>query len=1034
MSSIEEINHNLSSVNYDHLLEALIEEIQRYEKSLEAKDTSLIFDVDTLADNVAQRFAGSKDIPFENRNGTTYATVHMQELAQKDAFSQKIQAVKTRLQALFLKKLGQKQPATYLTDLLTPITSFTKNTPMGLSYPLDKSQDIEKQRLHLRTSTQHADPWLKAHKLTLHVKDIPSFDAQITQGICSYLESQGCESEEVEDMRSLLEESAKKPTSVLSVLREAVVKQSVARIHREAKVRYLRYLLEGMNEWKKVRSTPSFPSEEKTPLPEVEQGVLLLRNLIRRLQGLDAYIRQEKEKTYFQVRYQGTSVNYLDIFSHEDAFDPLPIIPEVDGFLGESTDLLHGSKTFVSGLKLKLNGSVQVHGGSGQSVFDYNLGLLDATSPIYKAREASARSAERFREKVLKVALLYCFVFIKPEDTTFRAGAYFEQHFLPALQSDDEAQQREALYSLYKQLDMEEVRSSIEVLRKVLSEFVSHKSIGPAKQSYSLVLSIHKRLLQTDVDKITVNNIFFQETFEKNGGKNVLKYVAIEDAHASNERVCSLPLTLTFEPIHYFAASNTHETFSMSYETQDVQTLPIFLAPVDKDRKEEVQRYAKTYEGIKRIALYYRHREDVRPDSERAFVYRFIYTLLSYTFLSMIASYLPAATVRKLFLPIVCIHVEKQILDEQNAKFDDEAFMHSLSKVLEHMLAEDYTASSQGFYLETADNTNKYQLKNALYSLYTALPRLFQRKEPDATQHPPRQLQKLAIIVVSSRKCDYNTQTPDYYKSSVLGEVIGIECLPDQTIRVGTLSTFSVNQDNKEMYTRSDAVLEQVRHCYAQGYRHFLYLARAPYSSTLHISGADEETELYFMNKEIIQGMRNVGEDIKVYPVFCDKYYAVNRKKNSRAPEYQVKSLYVDDIGELSDLSKDPSKKSLIFFNLFSGAIINRNSIYNGVMSNATLTNVYNDLVYEQYLWNDLLNNKKGPYSLGSDMLDYITLLHFSRNEKSSDSRFKLDPFVTIIGDESVGKEAVISHMLSRVRFNMLAFLTEVRAVLRADM
>jgi len=526
-------------------------------------------------------------------------------------------------------------------------------------------------------------------------------------------------------------------------------------------------------------------------------------------------------------------------------------------------------------------------------------------------------------------------------------------------------------------------------------------------------------------------NSYLQKRFHQTCARS--KYVAIEDAHASNERVCSLPLTLTFEPIHYFAASNAPETFSMSYETQDVQTLPIFLAPVDKERREEVQRYAKTYDGIKRIALYYRHRQDVRPDSERAFVYRFIYTLLSYTFLSMIASYLSAFAARKLFFPIVCIHVEKQIPDEQNAKFDDEAFMHSLSKVLEHLLAEDYTASSQGFYLETADNTNKYQLRNALNSLYTALPRIFQRKGPDAAQHPPRQLQKLAIIVVSSRKCDYNTQTPDYYKSSVLGEVIGIECLPDQTIRVGTLSTFSVNQDNKEMYTRSDAVLEQVRHCYAQGYRHFLYVARAPYSSTLHISDADGETELYFMNKEIIQGMRGVGEGINVYPVFCDRYYAVNRKKNSRAPEYHVKSLYVDDIGELSDLSKDPSKKSLIFFNLFTGNTINPNTIYNGVMSYATLTNVYNDLEYEQYLWNNLLNSKKDAHSLGSDMLDYITLLHFSRNEKSSDSRFKLDPFVTIIGDESVGKEAVITHMLSRVRFNMLAFLTEVRAVLRAD-
>ncbi len=1031
MSGIEEVTHNLSSVDYKQLLEALTEEIQQHNTCVETRANTLIFDIDALADVVSQRFATSKEYPFDGRAGTTYATVHALELAQKDAFNKQVQNVRAELQKLFLSKLEQETPNAYLSKLLTPITDFTSNKPSGLSYPLDKLEPIEKQHLHLSTQMLQSDPWLKAHKVTLHVKDILTFDTQITESVCAYLASMSCENDDIEDTRTTLIVATKKPTSKLSQLREAIVKQSVARIHREAKVRYLRYLLDGMDEWKKIRTKLGSSPEEKTSQSEVGDGIVLLNNLIRRLQGLDAYIRQDKDKGHFQVSYQGTPANYIDIFSREDAFDPLPIIPEVDGFLGESTDQMQGAKTFVSGLKLKLNGAVQVHGGSGQSVFDYNLGLLDASSDIYKAREASAKSLDRFREKVLKVALLYCFVFVKPKDATFRAGAYFERYFLPALQSEDMLKQREILYELYKQLDTSETRDHIETLRKVLSSFLSHQSIGPTRQEYSLVLSVHKRLLETDVDKILVNSIFFQEDFEKNDGRNVLKYVAIEDANASNERVCSLPLKLTFEPLRYFAAANGRETFSMAYDTENVQTLPIFLAPVDKEKSEDIKKYASTYKGIKRISLYYRHHK-LRADSEQAFVYRFVYTFLSYTFLHMLTTYLPEVPARKLFLPIVRIHMQELLKDEGNQKFDDEAFMNTLSKVLEHMLAEDYTASSQGFYLETENSTHK--LRNALYSLYTALPRLFRQTSISSPPITQRQLQKLAIIVVSSRKCDLNTQTPNFYKSSVLGEVIGVECLPDQTIRVGTMSTFSANQDNQDMYTHSDAVLEQVRHCYQQGYTHFLYVARAPYSSTLHISNADDETELYFMNKTIIQAMRAVGTGIKVYPVFYDKYYTVNRKKNNQIPEYKVKSLYVDDIAELSGLANDPSKKSLIFFNLFSGAVINPKSIYNGVISYATLTNVYkNDIAYEQYIWNDLLNEKK-PNSLGSDILDYITLLHFSRNEKSNDSRFKLDPFVSIIGDESVGKIAIIPHMKSRVNFNMLAFLTEVRAVLRTAM
>lgn len=1041
MSNIEVVSHNLSSVDYQQLLETISQEIQQQEKCVGTNDTNIFFDVDTIADNVARKLASSNNYPFENKAGTTYAAIHALELGQKEEFSKQIKHIAQQLNALFLNKLAARdtKPTEYLTSLLTPVTSFAKESTAGLSYPLHKAKKIEKQRLHLSTQKQHPDPWLKAHKLTLQVKDIPALDTQVTKSICSYLEKEQCPNEDIEDARTALEEMIKKPASELGLLRDAVVRQSVARIYREAKVRYLRYLLEGMNAWRKARlKQPSTSNKEE--LSEVEKGVLLLRNLILRLQGLDAYIRQEKEEGYFQVTVRGNTFNYRDIFSREDAFDPLPIIPEIDGFLGESTNQLQGSKTFVSGLKLKLNGPVQVHGGNGQPVFDYNLALLDSTSALYKAREAGAKVQERFQEKVLKVALLYCFVFLEIENPQFHAGAYFEQNVLPILKSGDETAQIRKLQELRKKIDTSDVRASIDLLRKVLTEFLRHQSIGPAKQEYPLVLSLHQRLLVTDVDKIVVNNLFFRESFDQNGGRNVLKYVAVEDANASKERICTLPLTLTFEPIYYSPSEDASETFHMTYETQDVQTLPIFLAPVDKDKAADIKKYAEVYGKIKRLSLYYRHHKQIHSDSEQAFVYRFTYALLTYIFIKVLTSYITSIDARKLFLPVLCIHTEEQTPDEKNEKFDDESFMHALSKILEHMLAEDYTASSQGFYLDTVQaksQKDRYKLGNALYSLYTALPRIFRRQETSQstplTQEIHHQLEKLAIIVVSSRKCDENKKTPDFYKATVFGEVVGIECLEDETVRIGTLSTFSINQDNRQMYKRSDAVLEQVKYCYEKGYRHFLYVAHAPYSSTLHISDPNEEADLFFMNKDIIQAMREVGKDVKVYPVFCDKYYVVNRKKASKLPQYKVDSLYVDDIGELSNLANDPSKKSLIFFNLFSGATVNPDAIYNGVMSYATLINVYqNDPTYDQYIWNDLLSVKM-PQSLGRDILDYITLLHFSRYEKSFDIRFKLDPFIGIIGDKSVGKVAVTPHMLGRVRFNILAFLTEVRAVLRAD-
>ena len=106
----------------------------------------------------------------------------------------------------------------------------------------------------------------------------------------------------------------------------------------------------------------------RTKDQEKLQGINLLANLIRRLRSIDQYIQQE-DYGYYQVTYEGTKLNFCDLFSRADAFNALPIISEVEGSLGESTDYIQGSKAFVNGLKLKLNGSVADSSGEMGSQF-----------------------------------------------------------------------------------------------------------------------------------------------------------------------------------------------------------------------------------------------------------------------------------------------------------------------------------------------------------------------------------------------------------------------------------------------------------------------------------------------------------------------------------------------------------------------------------------------------------------------------------------------------------------------------------------
>ncbi|GHO66851.1 hypothetical protein KSC_057430 [Ktedonobacter sp. SOSP1-52] len=625
------------------------------------------------------------------------------------------------------------------------------------------------------------------------------------------------------------------------------------------------------------------------------------------------------------------------------------------------------------------------------------------------------------------------------ENKDFRPSAYFESELLPALRSNDDAQVIAAIKKLKQAVTQPIVSNNLNVLRDTIVDFLRQAPIGPTQQEYSLALTLDKSILTKDVNQIIQGN-FFQDTFDSSNGRNALKYLAVTSDAPSANTLSKLSLNMVFEPIYYSPTGQQTDQFTMYAQTEGIHILPTFLAPIDEGAPNK---YKKAYENTSRIALYYRH-HDVYGDSTRAFVYRFTYTLLAYTAIKILADSLPIEQKRTLFTPIICIHARaEQAPDEKSDKYDDETFMHSLSKQLAHMLGEDYMSGSQGFHIDTIQN-NVYKLGNALYSLYSTLPHTFKLQEPetsDASSAPerPHLLNKLAIIVVSSRKSDENLKSPDSYISTVIGKVIGLERGSDNTVTVRTLNTFSANQNSQDLFRRPDVIIEQVKKYHSQGYQHFLYVARAPYSSNLNISDSDEQ-DLFFMNKDIIQAMRSVDDTIKVYPTFCDKYYVINRKLPSAqsGPLLRADSLYIDNISDLTTVSNDPSRRSQIFLNLFNGIKVNPNAIYNGVMSYATLINVYtNDPTYDQYIWNDLLNTSASN-SMKAEILDFITLLHFSRYEKAGQQRnpvgFKLDPYTDIIGDSSVGALSIFPNMNDgRARFNSLAFLTVVRAVMHVN-
>lgn len=1043
MNSIWESSDPRSPVQYHEFLKGCINAVTRYrKKSGPEQPTQFLtftsdvwtFDVDALAQLIARHFHADA-LLFEPRQKSNTVSIHFGDLTSKQEFSEDIlklqAALRTRVVKAIQEQLPQQDIRTALQAHFSGLEGFLKEapkTPEDLRYAnLTKTFVLKKQRLHLRAKLTDAAPRLKGHKLFLQADRLRDIPAQIAQGILSYLQTQDVvyTEQELADIQRELARQVDEDTSDLTRIGSTLLDQSLARLQRTAQIHYLAFLAKEIQTWNAPKSTEALP---------------LLRVLENRLRQLETYMNDpEQDDLFYQISYQDVQINLRKLLSRANAFDALPIIPRIGGLLGETYGTEQAFKTFTFGVKLKLNGSVHNHGGGSNPVFMYYTDLFDPESKLYRDREKDAHSDRREQhhllEKMLSVAFLYLFVFVSPDgvDESFHPQSAAND-FLTVFRGADEVKKRADLHQLAQTIRHNNTEQ-IGELRTMLINFLHNPKIGTAPYETTLLVSLKKELLVRDPDSILTHHHFFQDDWEGNGGKDLLKYVSVDEDSASTDALCRLPVMMQLKTMYYDVANQEADLIRMSYMTESQGILPVAFAPYQDENPHSL---LDTFLTQKHIRLVYRQR-DTDLDVSQTFVYRLVYMLFSYLFLKLILEDIPEAGRKRIFLPLALLHTKAEKID--STQIDTETFIHSYGKVLAHLLAEDYQAGSQGFNLqalggEKSDNYKQYSLPNALSSLYNVLPRRFQLQGKTS----PNELEKLAILTVSSRVADRNNQNPDASSLVVYGDMVGMERQANGELLVKTLTTLTDVSEKAALYDHPDVLLNKIRWCYQQGYRHFFYVARAPYTSTLKLPSSEVQPNLYFMNETVLHAMRQIGEGIKIYPVFFDTYSVVQQKQKLRQGQQKQSepdSLYIDDLEELDTLAFDKQKHTVIFLNVFNGQKVGPKEdiearVYNGVVSYSTLVNMYEETAYYQYIWQDLLG-KRVPGSLSTNLLDWLSLLHFLRYEKSWPDRFKLNPYGHIIGSNSVGADAILPHMSGRVQFNSLALLSVVRSILHTQ-
>ncbi|MEH2373696.1 hypothetical protein [Nostoc sp.] len=1028
--SFEESSNPLAKLNYAPLLNIILELIKKKKMFQFSPDRKKLR---ISAYDIAYEIATNRELhlqsPLTQNVGIKAATVNF---ISETEFYSKIKTIRDELQKQLDTACGENKTKSSLENLCTQLSNFNSNQAgLPFKYPFNKTYSFTSQRLIIENRLAEerrrgTESIIKAHHLNVKFEGINKFNSQLVDSLKSYIDNIAeLDSHDWQELTEILNNTSGQKNSELTEFRKIVDTESLPRLLRDIKIDYLDYLRREC-----AKTNIRYSNAE---------GFECLETLINRLRLLSDYINDVNlEDSHYEVSYfLDKPLNLRTDFSQANAFDMLPIIPEYEGVIGESVDKDRGIKEFNLGLRLKLNGSVNSY--EENSVLDYFMSELDPNSQRHIDQLKDPAKAKNFKQKVLRIACLYYFLFAidedgKTSDKDYNPIPKFEADVLNKLKvgetSNDEARNLLIkIRSLILTQDSWQVRRKLAALRNLLQTFLSKKEILP---SFSKIvqLSVNKEILNKTSSKIIKTRNFFKldlnqesQSQAKEKAREALAYVEVVAPTVNEQSLTSLAVTFTFDDVRYFTDGDKQD-FSMKYDIAEIKTLPVIFSPIGEKDGKPISHgiYDKYFASQNIIVIYYKTkelREQIFKNSQspEASLYRQVFTLLSYLCINICREQVSLDTHKKekLFIPIFRFHLQ----DIQKVA-EDEVFLNSLSKALAHILRRDCLADAQGLNIKIIDKSFDFRVQNALSSMYALIPKTFEFKGV----YQPQLEDKLAIIVVSSWLSDavWDEKDKPVRISNIYGEIIVINKVSDTAVKVEPIKTFADNQPHSKISTESEVVRDEISKLYQQGYRHFLYIAKAPYNRSLGITKLESDPDsLFFMSQKVVEYLKEGRPDIKLYPVFMDTYPAIN------LIEGKADSFYIPDIEELEKLSLDKSQQTRVFLNLFTGRTVDeKRTVFNSVVCYSTLLNIY-DVADTRDIMAGLLD-KNSP--LQQTILQYITLFHFSRYEVVRNIALKLNPYSKLIGDEGIGKISTYSYSTKNVKFNILAFLTEIRSAL----
>ncbi|OON95594.1 MAG: hypothetical protein ATN36_07895 [Epulopiscium sp. Nele67-Bin005] len=788
----------------------------------------------------------------------------------------------------------------------------------------------------------------------------------------------------IEEKVRLIDEGNSEVEGIVELLND----ESLPRIRRTLSYMYMIYLLRN--------------SDDHESLKLAKNYVLRILDIEKFLSELNLSSNEERE-----VNLGTNTYDICDILSRGDAFSVLPFIGKIEKVLSEETTDTH--KTFKLAISMKLNGVVQNTGSNSKSAFEFHIEQI--------------LNPEISDEARIKRFFLYSSLFIMLEDKEYPFREYWgtlkkeiEEHglnevakFLINIYFDKNSEHGNKLNKQIKGLE--------QYFKGTVSNEREFKDID-----LSLNLLLYKGILADACDENILKPV------KNNWRTPYLKYVSVLNDDDNVGTLLNIPLEVKWKTQSLYE-DNKVDTIKMDYDLNNISSLPVVIYPnIERTNEDFYGLINKSLNGRYHVRLpYMLDEKDVLE--QKGLINVLIYNIISYMVVDKILSYLnlikdknlkdtdevlPTQLAKNLYIPVFRVHT----VEQKNSNSRAGAYMGRLGKMLAQLLAIDYKSNSQGLIWNNS-KPNRSSYANAQTSLYSRLPKKFKTSKDI-------NIRKIAIIVVSSRKCDAKrtakNQDNEIYLLS--GEVILFSKQRDKTINCETYKSFSDYYTKEQLYKSPVILKDIVNEIYKKGYKRILYISQAPYTSKLNLTTKIKNE--YFMSDRLMEEIYQF-DNIKIYPLYFEEYSCFDFKEKS-VQSKDIAALYINNSSEIEKIYSSEKQSVMGVLNLYA-ATNSKMGFYNGVILYSTLMNIYREQKMNDAINNDMINE-----GIGKDALtDIMILLHYARAESSFARTIKVNPYENLIGDESTPAKAIFDFQMELnvyLKVNMLALLTDVKKII----